>query len=581
MIADLTAQALSEAPEAAGRVPESLRPARQFALLGDRSIAAEEVRRTAALRRLAQLGSFDGAEVPPAQRRRHAALLERFKAQSALAALPFGRLDPDGCYRPYAIDPVHAAHLALPALFDASPPFAALASAQDFIARLGLVPAALAADVAKLQTDATADFVPPLALIDRAIALIEAIATLPLPNWPFRAAFVSRAIALVGPLDAPNPTPDAARALGLLGQVDAMIRDQIAPQYLRASQALRALRPKAPAEPSFARAPDALVAYQRALDAALGPGVDLTIARGQAETRLTALLTELDVVLRGQGLAEGGVGARLAQLRSAPQSPAGDPEAARGAILAGLAAASARAGAAFANGFGSAAPPTLGAIRAPIWREALGLPPVYQPAHLTAPAQLLAPLADPARQSPLDLAWLAWKEGAPGRHLAFSLWGVAGDPSTPLLVLTANASVIEGWCVYALDVALDMGLAQTDPALHTGVLRGQLLAAAGALLELDLNAAGAAYEPALARYIEATGSTRTEAERTAERILSEPGAGLAGEIGRQRIAALKERARSALADRFDAKSFHTALLAAMPGPPSYLAGAIEDWIRRR
>jgi uncharacterized protein (DUF885 family) len=584
LVGDLTAQAFADAPEAAALAPDGVRPARPLAALGDRSVAGEELRRTAALRRLAQLASFDVAETPPAARRRHAALLERAKAIAGLAALPFGRLDPDGAYRPYAIDPAHGAHVALPALCDSGPPFAGLAEAQAYLERARRMPAALAGDTAKLQSDAAAGFIPPLPVLDRAIVLIEALAGLPLAASPYRTAFISRALTLAGPLDGPDPSGDVVRLREVLGALDALIRDQIAPQYQRASQALRALRPRAPGQAGFARAPDALVAYQRALDAAIAPALDLTLQRGHAETRLAALIAELDPALRGQGLTEGGVGARLAQLRTVPRADAADPEAARAAILAEVSAASAAAGVAFANGFGPLAPPALSVARAPAWREALGLGPAYRRAVPGPPARAEAllhlPLSDPARLTPLELAGLAWKEGAPGRHLAHSLMGVSGDVAAPLLALHAPRSVIEGWCAYALDLALEMGLAQADPLARIGALRAQLLSAAAALLELDLNAAGAAYDPAIARYIDATGATRFEADRTAERILSEPGAGLAGEVGRHHIAGLKDRARAALGPRFDAKSFHTALLAAMPGPLTYLTAGIEDWIAR-
>jgi uncharacterized protein (DUF885 family) len=100
-------------------------------------------------------------------------------------------------------------------------------------------------------------------------------------------------------------------------------------------------------------------------------------------------------------------------------------------------------------------------------------------------------------------------------------------------------------------------------------------------LEFDLNSADAAWEAALASYMEATGDSRAQAERLGERILFEPGYGLAAEMGRAHIATLRDHARTALGDRFDAKSFHTVVLAATPGPLSYLTRSVEEWIARR
>lgn len=581
LVADLAVQAFADAPEYAHLGSPAFAPPQARAKLSDRTTSGEDLRRTAVLRRAAQLRGFDLADVPQGSRRHHEALLSVLSDLAALAGKTYGRLEPDGRYRPYALDPVGAAFITLPAVFEAAPTFATLADAQAYVARLKRVRGALDGDIAKQQADVAAGFAPPLILVDRAIAVLDAFVSLPLEAWPYRASFVQKVEPLVGALSQAQPNTDAARARTLLGEIDTTIRDQILPAYQRTAQALRGLRPRADASFSFARSPDALTLWRKLVEARFGQGFDAGVARGRAEARVTALLTDLDAALRALGLADGGVGARLAQLRQTSRPEAGDPEAVRATILADLTTDANNAGAAFARGFGPAAPPALTALRGGSWRDLVGAGISYRAVDGAAGAALVVPLAEPARLSPLDVSAAALREGAPGRHVAMTLGAAASEPAFALLRLYANPASLEGWSVYALSLADDMGLAQANPPLRIAILRGQLSAASLALMELDLNSADAAYEPAIARYMEATGASRADADRLAERVLSEPGYGLSGEIGRAHIVALREQARQALGQRFDLKSFHTALLAAIPGSLAALTAAVQDWIARR
>lgn len=581
LIGDLAQQLAAGAPERAAILPPALQPPQFRRLLSDPSQLGEERRRTAAIRRLAQVTGFDQSEIPPARQARHEAVVERLRAAADLAQLSVGRFGGDGGLRPYAIDPVHAAGITLPALLDAAPPFADLADAQSFVERVKAAPDAILADIEAAQIDAQRGFILPLLLLDRTVAVFDALAATPLEAFPARIAFVERATALGGPIDAAAPTPLAASLRGLLGEVDQAIRTGWAPAYQRTTAALRALRQRAPASPSFARAPEPLVVYRRCLDAVLGRGFEPAAARAATETRLAALQVELDGLLRAQGLADGSVGERLARVRAAPRPELLDPASLRSKILSEIAAFSAAAGAAFGQRFGSQAPAALAVAAAPSWRVPIGLGGGYRHADGEMPATLWVALSDPQRFSPLDQVIVSAREGTPGVHVAESLSGVTDDPISPILRLLPSAPTLRGWSAYALSLADEMGVIQNDPWARIGLLAGQMQIAAAALMEFDLNSADATWDAALASYGESTGDSRSQAERLGERILFEPGFGLAAEIGRSQIAALRETARTTLADRFDAKSFHTVILAAIPGPLSYLKRSVEDWIARR
>lgn len=580
LVADIVRELRADQPESVAAVEPRASGLAWQDKLSDGSANGEDLRRTASIRRFVEINGFDPRDVPPSRALEHAALVERLGACADLAALPFGRLEPNGGYRPYAVDPLRCSFVAFPILVEDTPAFAGIADAQAYVARLKLMPAAMVADVERLQADAAAGFVPPQIVLDRAAAVIEALFGLGLEGAPLRTAFVQRAQALGGALE--SQTPLAGQMRTLLGQVDSVLRSAILPAYQRAVLVLRGLRARASTTAGYTHSPDALVAYRRALDAALGKGFDPAAFRAAAEARLESHLGVLDSALRALGLAEGTVGQRLGQVRAAPRTtPFVDTDALRRAILDEVAGVAARMSKRFGEGFGAAAPPALQVVRAGAWRDLIGLGPVYRPADSRAPGVLVLPIADVTRWSPLDTVLVGLREGAPGRHLAQTLMGASDDPASVALRLTPSLVSVEGWSAYALPLALDMGLAASDPIAEIAILRGQALVAAAALLEFDLNSAEGGWETGLARYTSATGQSRSEAERLAERILAEPGFGIAADYGAARLIALREKARSTLGERFDLKSFHTVVLGALPGPLSAVEASVNRWVGRR
>ena len=66
-----------------------------------------------------------------------------------------------------------------------------------------------------------------------------------------------------------------------------------------------------------------------------------------------------------------------------------------------------------------------------------------------------------------------------------------------------------------------------------------------------------------------------------DRSLAAPGEMLAGEVGQLRIQALRVRAQAALGSRFDAREFHTQVVAGGSLPLAVLEKKVEAWIASR
>ncbi len=81
--------------------------------------------------------------------------------------------------------------------------------------------------------------------------------------------------------------------------------------------------------------------------------------------------------------------------------------------------------------------------------------------------------------------------------------------------------------------------------------------------------------------INALGYTSNEAEQDVARYASAPGQATAYMVGMLKILELRERAKTALEDRFDLRQFHDQILGKGKIPLSLLEQVVENWIQKK
>jgi uncharacterized protein (DUF885 family) len=101
------------------------------------------------------------------------------------------------------------------------------------------------------------------------------------------------------------------------------------------------------------------------------------------------------------------------------------------------------------------------------------------------------------------------------------------------------------------------------------------------VVDTGIHANGWSYEQARLYFAETTGDSGVAIDREIADIAATPGLACAGEIGRREIVRLRDRARSALGQRFDIRDFHAALLSEGQLPLPVLTAHIESWIAAR
>jgi uncharacterized protein (DUF885 family) len=171
---------------------------------------------------------------------------------------------------------------------------------------------------------------------------------------------------------------------------------------------------------------------------------------------------------------------------------------------------------------------------------------------------------------------LAYHEGAPGHHFQLALAQELQE--LPMLQrLTFFSAYVEGWALYAEQLAKDMGFF-TDPYRDFGRLSYELFRAVRLVVDTGIHDQRWTREQAIAYMMENTPMTEGDITPEVERYIVWPAQALSYKIGMMTILDLRERARAELGERFSWGGFHDAVLTAGSLPLPLLEERVNAWI---
>jgi uncharacterized protein (DUF885 family) len=181
----------------------------------------------------------------------------------------------------------------------------------------------------------------------------------------------------------------------------------------------------------------------------------------------------------------------------------------------------------------------------------------------------------PSRTTPGEVT-LYLHEGAPGHHFQTSL-AQENDKLPAFLRFGGNTAYAEGWALYAETLGYDMGFFK-DPWSRQGTLDDEMLRAMRLVVDTGIHAKGWSREQAIEYMLANSAMGRTDATAEVERYIAIPSQALAYKVGALTIQRLRDKARTALGDRFDIKAFHAQVLDTGALPLPVLEKKIDDWI---
>jgi len=180
-------------------------------------------------------------------------------------------------------------------------------------------------------------------------------------------------------------------------------------------------------------------------------------------------------------------------------------------------------------------------------------------------------------QRPLwELPALTVHEAVPGHHMQIATQQELDLPAWRKYNAFFTAFV-EGWGLYSERLGIEMGLYDT-PEKNMGRLSYEMWRACRLVVDTGLHAKGWTKDQAVAFMKDNTALTDANIDAEVNRYISTPGQALAYKLGELKIRELRARAEKELGPKFDLRRFHDAVIDEGAMPLDALEAQIDRWI---
>ena len=568
------AQYLRVSPELATSlgVSEDVAGEGYHARLGDYGFEASQRARELNERFLQELKSVDRASLGGTAAITYDVLKYAYETGARRNQFSFGGASVWGGASPYVVTQLTGPQLFLPRLLQTQHPVDNRATADAYLARLEEFGRVFDELIEVMGGDAAQGVTPPdFALQGAANGARAFIASPPAQN-PLVTTFAAKLEEVKG-LSKPDRDRYEARAAELVETV-------AYPAYARLAAALDALAPQAGSDAGVWRLGDEGAGFYQAALASYGAGAmtgDEVHALGLAEVaRITG---EMEAILKGQGLTEGPLTARLERLAAQAGGNYPNTDKGREALLAELRAQVGAVMKIAPDWFATLPEQAVEVRRIPAHEQDSSPGGYYTGPSLDGarPGIYWINLKDTADWPKNTLKTLTYHEAVPGHHFQISLQRAISD--MPLIRnLMGFSEFSEGWGLYAEKVAAEMGMYKDDPLGDLGRLQSERFRAARLVVDTGLHHKQWTREQAIDYMVENTNRSRASIVREVERYAVMPGQACSYKLGMLKIEALRARAEAALGERFDLKSFHDEVLLTGSVPLPVLERKIDRWI---
>ena len=185
-------------------------------------------------------------------------------------------------------------------------------------------------------------------------------------------------------------------------------------------------------------------------------------------------------------------------------------------------------------------------------------------------------LYKPETRPKYEMEVLSVHEAVPGHHLQLALQQEL--EALPNFRRYSGFTVfVEGWGLYSETLGYEMGMYK-DPYSKFGQLTYDMWRAVRLVVDTGMHYQGWSRQKAIDYFKANAAKTELDIINEIDRYISWPGQALAYKLGQLKILELRARAEKALAEKFDIRQFHDAVLGQGSLPLSVLETHMDHWI---
>jgi len=536
----------------------------QKSQLTDRSLAALKRIQDSEARQLAKLEAFDARSLTGMDALNRDVVL--YGARQQVEDARRFKYAGGGAGAPYVLNQFQgSAFHDIPDFLDSQHRIDVKADAEAYLARLEAFPTAMDQDAGQVRHDQGLGVVPPDFVLDNVLVQLTA----------FRATPAEQSVLV----DSIAKRTKAKNIDGDWGADATKIYvDKVVPALDRQIALAKTLRALASHDAGVWRLPDGDAYYRASVN--FWTTTDLSgdeIHRTGLEL-VAQLSAKADELMKAQGFTQGTVGQRYRAMYDDPRYRYPNTDEGKAKLIADLNVKVEAVQARLPQWFGVLPKAKVVIKRIPPYTEAGAPGGYYEPPALdgSRPGSYYINLRDTAEVPSWTLPTLTYHESIPGHHLQGS---IAQESPLPLIrKLSFFSAYLEGWALYAEQLAGEMGMYDEDPLGRIGYVHDAIFRAVRLVVDSGIHSKRWTREQAIAYYVGAIGDKDASAATEVERYCVEPGQACGYMLGKLTWLRERQKAKTALGAGFDIRRFHDAGLTCGAVPLDILPKVIDRYI---
>jgi uncharacterized protein (DUF885 family) len=535
----------------------------QKSLIDDSSLAGIAKSKAITASQLARLKAFDRASLSPKDAVSYDVILYGLKTNAAAnARFAYG---PGGAGAPYILSQLTGSYSQGPSFLDNQHTIETKADAEAYLARLNGFAALLDQESEATRHDIALGVVPPDFALAKTLLQMNQLRA-PAPEKSSLTESVARR------------TKEKNIPGDWSGRAAAIVKDKFYPALDRQIALVKEMQKHAVHDAGVWRLPDGDAYYRASLQNWATTDKSAQEIHKLGLDVVADTTAKLDVLMKAQGMTKGGVGERLRAMFSDPRFIAPNNDAEKDKIIGDLNVKVRQVRAKLPAWFGTLPKADVVIKRVPKNIEAAQPMGYYNNASLDGkrPGIYWINLRNTAEVPSWTLPSVTYHESIPGHHLQLSLQQEAG---LPLIRKTAFFSAyIEGWALYAEQLAVEMGMYEHDPLGHMGQLHDAMWRGIRLVVDSGMHGLHWSREKAVRYFVDAAGDPEASIVTEIERYCVWPGQACSYMLGKLEFLKQRERAQQALGAKFDIRKFHDAVLLEGAVPLSLMPGLADRYI---
>lgn len=470
---------------------------------------------------------------------------------------------------PYVVSQQNGAYSNIPEFLNSRHSINTKADCDAYVARMEAYARQLDQETERVRRDAGNGVIAPDFILDNAIGQITGARQQPAADQTMVKSLVTRA-------QAKNVTGDYGAA------AKRIIETKINPALDRQLAALKAVRARANADAGVWKLPQGEAYYRWTVKIGTTTGLTPDEIHKIGLEQGAQIDAEMDAILKAQGLTQGSVGERTSALTKDPRYLFPNTDAGKAECVSYVSGQIAAL---------RALMPKVSKMTLKAEVEAKRVPPEIQDgaslgymnfASLdgTRPAIYYINLKDTGLWPKWTIPSLSAHEALPGHAWQGAYLAEHHDEIPLISSLMGFNAFIEGWALYAEQLADEFGLYANDKLGRLGYLQAMRFRAARLVVDTGLHAKKWTRDQAIKSLVEQTGRAEAAARSEIDRYCASPGQACGYKVGHNEIVRLREKAKVALGAKFDVRDFNDAVVKTGGVPITTLETAIDAFVAR-